>query len=209
MQPERAALAGMRFLRLITVFLHANGSVSTMQFCGRDHMRCKCYCRPRLAPKRRGGGLAVGASEGTNCALVVVLLLFSDGSSLLCTAANRRNLVSTPWLAFADLESVGKIVVVGGAAAAACSAASPIAKAIAGARPRLGVVLSRAAGSSWNHLCFLGRRACVTPRTAGSGAMGAVRLHVETAGVADCATVWCPSPKRCDVTPQLEHLIPA
>lgn len=89
-----------------------------------------------------------------------------------------------------------EIVVISWTATAACRATCAVAKTVARAGARLGIIGT--AGHGRYRLCVSSRRTRIGASCAtGSGTMSAVRLHVQSAGVADGASVGCPSPKGC------------
>lgn len=177
--------------------LHANGTMSTMQLVVKAASVADVVAVLVSPPERRGSGLAICAAEGTNSTvLVIVLFVIHDGCGPLDAVASRREFVAGARFTLADLERMREVVVVSGASTAACGASSAVAEAIAWAGTGLWVVLSRTARASRRQLCFVSRWAGVRATwTAGSGAMGAVRFHVKSAGVANGAAIGSPPPK--------------
>lgn len=176
--------------------LHADWAMSAVQFVVETTRIADVVTVLISPPQGRGGGLTIGAAEGSDCALVIILLFLWHGRYSLCAAASRRKLLAGTRLALADFESMREVVVVCRTATAARGAASAVAQAIARTRARFWIIFSRTASGSGDRLGIVGRRACIATITAGTGTMSAVRLHVEPAGVADGAAVRSPPPER-------------
>lgn len=204
----RSRIGGDALSSLDDGLLHANRAMSAVQLVVETASVANVVAVLVASPEWSGGRLTIGAAECAYCALVVLLLVLCGWRRPLCWAS-RRSVLAGTWFALAGLEGVREVVVVGWASAAAGGTAGAVAETVTGAGARLGIVVSgtsctggggeRGFARGWAYIRSGG--------TTRGGAMHAVRLDVETAGVADGAAVGSPPPERsgCDAAVGTPH----